>query len=122
MKKLLVYFLLFTISIISFTGCFADSKSYMTGIYLRSINGSNIIIDEDNIPICMDNKTGMEDIFRDLNNGDKIEVAYDTINETYPAETKIYNCKLIERGSINNIPKDALEKLEEMGWVFDLSN
>ena len=40
MKKLLVYFLLFTISIISFTGCFADSKSYMTGIYLRSINGT----------------------------------------------------------------------------------
>ena len=41
--------------------------------------------------------------------------------EIYPGRTTIYTCKLIEKGSVNDIPKDILDKLEEMGWTFDLS-
>lgn len=122
MKKLLVYFSLLTFSIILLVGCSVNSKNSMTGIYLKSMNGSNIIIGEDSGPICMGNETGKENIFDDLKNGDKIVITYDLIMETYPARTQIYSCKLIERGSVNNIPKDTLDKLQEMGWTFDLSN
>ena len=69
----------------------------------------------------MSNKTGSENVFDDLESGDKIEVTYDIIMETYPGRTTIYTCKLIEKGSANDIPKDILDKLEEMGWTFDLS-
>ena len=54
--------------------------------------------------------------------GDKIEITYDSIMETYPGKTQIYSCKLIEKDSVNDIPKDVLDKLQEMGWTFDLEN
>ena len=90
MKKLLVYFSLFTFSMILFVGCSENNKTSMTGIYLRSTNGSNIII-ENNGPIVMANETGRENIFDDLENGNKIEVTYDAIMETYPGRTTIYS-------------------------------
>lgn len=121
MKKLLVYFLLAIFSIILFVGCSKESKNSMMGIYLRSTNGSNIIIVENSGPIVMANETSSENVFDDLENGDKIEVTYDSIMETYPGRTTIYSCKLIERGSVDDIPKDILDKLQEMGWTFDLS-
>lgn len=121
MKKLLVYLSLFTFSMILFVGCSEKSENSMVGIYLRSTNGSNIIISENNGPIDMSNKTGSENVFDDLENGDKIEVTYDSIMETYPGRTTIYTCKLIEKGSANDIPKDILDKLQELGWIFDLS-
>lgn len=122
MKKLFVYFYLLTFSIILLAGCSVKGTNSMTGIYLKSINGSNIIIGEGSGPICMDNETGNKNIFDDLKSGDKIEITYDLIKETYPAQTQIYSCNLIERCSADDIPKDILDKLQEMGWNFDLSN
>lgn len=120
MKKLLSYFSLFIFTILMLVGCSVNSKNSITGIYLKSINGNNIIIGDDNCPILLDNKTNKENVFDDLKNGDKIEITYDLINETYPAKTQIYSLKLIEKGNKNNIPKDTLEKLKELGWTFDL--
>lgn len=111
-----------TFSIILLGRCSKNSKSSMSGIYLKSISGSNLIIGEDNGPILMSNKTGNENIFDDLKSGDKIEITYDSIMETYPGKTNIYSCKLIEKGSVNDIPKDVLDKLQEMEWTFDLEN
>lgn len=122
MKKLIIYFFLLTFSTIVLLGCSVNSTNSMTGIYLRSINGSNIIIGNDNCPTTMGNKTGNENIFDDLKSGDKIEITYDSIAETYPAQTQIYSSNLIERGSIDDIPKDVLDKLQEMELNFDLSN
>ena len=122
MKKLLVYFLLLILSTILLVGCSENSRNYMTGIYLRSTNGSDIIVSDDSATTVMSNKIGDENIFDDLKSGDKIEIIYDSIMETYPSKTQIYSCKLIERGSIDNIPKDVLDKLQEMGWTFDLEN
>ena len=70
----------------------------------------------------MFNKTNKENIFDNLKSGDRIRITYDSIMETYPGKTNIYSCKLIEKGSLDNIPKDTLDKLKEMNWTFDLSN
>lgn len=94
----------------------------MNGIYLKSISGAHLIIDENSGPIHMNNETGKENIFDALKNGDKIEITYDLINEPYPAVTRIYSCKLLKKGNINDVPKDVLDKLQELGWKFDLSN
>lgn len=122
MKKLILYFFLIIFSTIILLSCSINNKNSMTGIYLRSTNGSNIIIGDDNCPTTMGNETGNEEIFDDLKSGDKIEITYDLIYETYPSRTQIYSSKLIERGSIDDIPKDVLDKLQEMEWNFDLSN
>lgn len=122
MKRLLVYFSILIVSTILLIGCSENSKGSMIGRYLRSTNGMNIIVSDNSGPTVMSNKTGDENIFDDLKSGDKIEIIYDSIMETYPSKTQIYSCKLIERGSVNDIPKEILDKLEEMGWTFDLSN
>ena len=119
MKKILRCFSLLILSMVTFIGCSGSGKNSMSGISLRSTNGISFIIDEDNFPITMGNNAGKEDAFDDLKNGDKIEITYDSINETYPWETNVYSYKLIERGSIDNIPKEVLDKLEEMGYSFD---
>ena len=43
------------------------------------------------------------------------------IAESYPAQTSIYSCELIESVSTEDIPQDTLDGLQEMGWTFDLS-
>ena len=122
MKKLLIYFSIIILSVVVVKIYSNNKKKVMIGVYLKSNNESNIIIAEDNGPIVMYNKTGKENIFDNLKSGDKIRITYDSIMETYPARTQIYSCKLIEKGTLDNIPKDTLNKLQEMGWTFDLSN
>ena len=122
MKKLLIYFSIIILSVLMVIIYSNNKKNTMIGIYLESTNENNIIISEDTSPIVMYNKTNKENIFDNLKSGDKIRITYDSIMETYPARTQIYSCKLIEKGTLDNIPKDTLDKLQEMGWTFDLSN
>lgn len=122
MKKLLIYFSIIILSIIVVIIYSNNRNNTMVGIYLKSNNENNLILTEDNAPILMYNKTNNEYIFDNLKSGDKIKVSYDFTLETYPARTNIYSCKLIEEGNLDNIPKDTLDKLEELGWTFNFSN
>lgn len=122
MKKTLMYFSLLALSLALLVSCSINNKATMTGIYLKSTDEIHLIIDETNQPITMNNATNNKDIFNNLRSGDKIEITYDSIAETYPASTNIYSCKFIESGTVNNISQDLLTRLEEIGWTFDLSN
>ena len=122
MKKLLIYFSIIFLSVIIVILYSNNKKNTLIGIYLKSTNKNNIIISEEAGPIVMYNKTNKENIFDTLKSGDKIKITYDLIMETYPARTQIYNCKLIEKGNLDNIPKETLEKLKDLGWTFNLSN
>lgn len=70
----------------------------------------------------MGNETGDEGIFDELLSGDLIRVTYDQIQESYPGGTTIYNLKLVEEGTVENLPQDEIDQLIEMGNTFDLSN
>ena len=101
-------------------GCSKINKVSMTGRYLKASSGINLIIDEEGLPIVMGNSSNKEDIFEGLQTGYKIQITCNSeIRETYPAGTDIYSCKLIERGTIENIPKMTLKTLEDMGWTFE---
>jgi len=89
----------------------------MAGIYLNSTNKSHIIIN-DNFPIVINN--AKKNNFENIKSGDIIEVTYDSISETYPGSTQVYSCKFIKRGNIDDIPKDVLNYLQELGWKFDI--
>jgi len=56
-------------------------------------------------------------LFKDLSDGDLITVYYYEIRETYPARADIYGLDKKEDGSVDDIPKDVLESLIEMGWI-----
>ncbi|MBE5961297.1 MAG: DUF3221 domain-containing protein [Lachnospiraceae bacterium] len=98
-------------------GCGKEERSSMIGYYLEMKDGSHFIISEEAGPIVMSNQSDQQTLFDDLKTGDKIEITYDSIKETYPAGTGVYSCKLLESGTIDNISKDILSNLTEMGWI-----
>lgn len=125
MKKLIsILFIVVALGVVIliFRGDLKTNKVSLTGRYLKSTSDTHIIIDESTSPIVMENRSSKENIFEALQTGDKIEIICNAeIRETYPASTEVYSCKLIERGTIDNINNDVLSNLVEMGWNFDLS-
>lgn len=90
-------------------------KVKATGTYMRCTDGSDMIIFE-NEPCCVSNKTGRNDVFNNLNTGDRVSVVCSPILETYPGKTTVYEIELLERGSIEDINQNMLESLAELGW------
>ena len=88
--------------------------SPMEGYYLKTTGGDMIVCKDG--PCVMRNESGNDGMFDGLRNGDRIEVTYEYVLETYPGKMPVYSCKLLERGSIEDIPEDVLESLSELGW------
>jgi len=90
----------------------------MTGRCLVSSSGAYLIVNEYGSPTVMHNQTNNAFLFEALQTGDKIKITHDEINLSYPGQTGVYSCKVLENGSIEDIPENALASLIEMNWVF----
>lgn len=84
------------------------------GLYLRTDNGNMIILDKS--PIVM-SAHGGNDMFEKYENGDKILVLHDGINESYPGGTGVYFSIKLADGHISHISETVLRQLCELGWV-----
>ena len=84
------------------------------GQYLRTDNGNMIILDKS--PIVMSTRNG-NDMFEKYENGDKILVFHDGINESYPGSTGVYFSVKLADGHISDISETVLRQLYEMGWT-----
>ena len=93
-----------------------NSLSMTVGRVLIAQNGTYMLIDG-NSPIVMSNRLKNDKLFEGLENGDKIWVLHDGIQETYPARTGAYAVRKLEDGSVDDIPKGVLDALRELGWV-----
>lgn len=83
------------------------------GQYLRADNSDMIILD--NSPIVM--STRNDNMFEKHENGDKILVFHDGINESYPGSTGVYLSVKLSDGYISDISETVLRQLYEMGWI-----
>ncbi len=85
----------------------------------RMVIGKNnyLIIDESGLPIRISVEGSIDDFFEGYKTGDKVEVLSSLVAETYPGQAFIYKVKLIENGSINDIPSEVLASLKDLGWV-----
>ncbi len=107
-----------TISIlILLSACTSSENSTIIGRYLENKNGSHMIIDESSGPIVMTNQSKKDTLFDNLQTGDKIKITCSAVAESYPGQCGVYELKLIERGTIEDIPKAILDILKEMGWI-----
>lgn len=97
-------------------GC--GGKSVMTGRCLVAAGGDCLIVGDDGSPIVMHDVSSGGDLLNDLATGDKIKITHDGIAESYPAQTGVYRLKVLEHGSLADIPEDTLEALRELGWEF----
>lgn len=83
------------------------------GQYLRADNSDMIILD--NSPIVM--STRNDNMFEKHENGDKILVFHDGINESYPGSTGVYLSVKLADGHISHISESVLRELHELGWI-----
>nr|WP_326184309.1 hypothetical protein [uncultured Oscillibacter sp.] len=97
-------------------GC--GGKSVTTGWYLRSESGVSLIVTDGGEPIAISDQSEGGDLFDGLTGGDRIQITHDGISETWPGQTGAYSCKLLEEGTMDDIPADTLTALEDMGWDF----
>lgn len=88
--------------------------SSSVGLYLRTDNGNMIILDKS--PIVMSTRNG-NDMFEKYENGDKILVFHDGINESYPGSTGVYFSVKLADGDISHISESVLRELHELGWI-----
>ncbi len=88
----------------------------LRGEYLNSKNGHLIISETGPIEL----RTKDESIFDDLTDGDVIEVACLYVEESYPGGTDVLELWKKSDGEYEDIDKDVLLMLAELGWVDKL--
>ncbi len=77
-------------------------------------NGSFMCI-VDGSPILLDVST-LKDVDK-YTDGDLIRVWHDGVEESYPARTKAYKIKLIEKGMMADVDPSVAQNLCDMGWI-----
>ena len=75
---------------------------------------TTLLVTADGEPVVL--TTEICDAFRDCGNGSRVRVTHSTIAETFPAQAEVYDYKLLEEGSLSDVPEKALEALENLGW------
>lgn len=88
----------------------------MTGRYLRTKNGGNMVVLEREGPVSFQS-TEEEPRFAQLHSGDKVEIKLEFIQETYPGQSEALDIRLLEEGSLEDVDADTLALLTEMGWL-----
>lgn len=110
-----IFLTIFLLTLLS--GCNPSETSTIIGRYIESNNGAHMIISESIGPIVMNNKSKNDTLFDDLQTGDKIKITCTPVAESYPGLCGVYKLKLIAQGSIEDISKETLDNLKEMGWI-----
>lgn len=118
MKIRMITFGILVCSLLVLCGCSGSKSSTLEGWYLRSENGGNFIITEEHGPISMSDKNREGTLFDGLDDGDFIEITYDAIAESYPAQTSVYSCKKLSDGSFEDVPADVVADLMSLGYTF----
>lgn len=94
----------------------AKSLSVSTGRCIAGNNGRYLVMFSYD-PAVMSNRTNNENLFADLQTGDKIWILHGPIAETYPAQIGVYAYGLLEKGGEADIPADIMKSLAELGCV-----
>lgn len=117
-RRLLVLLLvLICLSIAVISWWAVTGNIIFTGRYLRANNGTHIIIDRQCSPVVMRNRFTSDAVFDGLDDGDRVLVVCDGINESYPAQSNVYFCFRLGRGDAADLPVDTLRQLAKLGWL-----
>lgn len=96
---------------------------WLEGRYLRDKNGGDMVFVEQDGYIAPTSVRTYDGIsrsgydFAEFENGDRIKILVEMIEETYPGQATVYAIELIEKGSYDDLDGDVLTQLREMGWV-----
>lgn len=88
----------------------------LTGTALVCPDGTVMLYDG-TAPITMYNRSGKDDLWANVSTGDKIRIVHDGIRETWPGQTLVYACTVLEEGSEGDIPDRLIAELVPYGWL-----
>lgn len=104
-------------------GC--GGKSTMTGWYLDTVEGSEQsgpLIVRDDAPDRAESLSDQSEsggLFDGLNSGDRICVTYDMpASSPWPGVDWVFTCELLEKGTLDDVPEEALATMEAAGYDF----
>lgn len=120
MKRLIL--LMCALALVLLAACATPAEdmelSETEGRLLLSANGTAILVTEDSMPMVLSIQADGDAPFDGFHSGDRIAVTHDGIDDSYPAKTGAYGWRLLEEGSLEDVPKETLTALEELGWNF----
>ena len=116
-KRRLIPILIFTVIVAVGAVISSGGLSFAKGRYIRTENGSHMIV-MDSSPVKMTDRTNHKDSFGKISTGDEILIIHGPVAESYPGQTQVHWVLKLDGGSIENIPRDIISSLEEMGWII----
>lgn len=118
MKKLLVSVMAVIIIAVTAFAVFMSTggKSIISGYSLRCDGDTYMIIEETGSPIRYSFNKAVGTNVENLNQGDRILIISDAVNESYPGSTRAFFVLKTGDGNIDDIPADTLDSLRELGW------
>lgn len=93
-------------------------ENYHTGRVIVKGNGV-LFVDEHNSPVVLHDASVGGNLFAGLQTGDKVQVYYEFVMESYPAQAYTDYCRLIERGTPEDIPAETQQQLASIGWLTE---
>lgn len=96
---------------------FKDGKTFHVGHALISRSGEFIFVDEGGSPITMGDAA--EKQFKGVTDGDKVLVLYGMVMTSYPGQSRTNLCIKLSDGTIDDVNKDTVKQLSELGWLQD---
>ncbi len=123
LKKIGIYLLVSALTVLALSGltaCVSDLKDTTEeeGRIVVAQNGGYIFVDEKGAATVMNLRDSEKDIFAGLESGDKIRIVRDVyISETYLPSVSVYECTLLEKGELSDIPLNTRQSLAELGWL-----
>lgn len=99
-----------------------QSDWWITGWYLQGKSVPLLVTDpeycteyQEATPITLFAEEGVD--LSQYTDGDIIEIKIDTIRETMPCQTTVYDVRFVEKGNVMDIDKDLIDMLNERGWI-----
>lgn len=90
---------------------------YHTGRVVIAADGGVLFVDENGSPVVLSDRSAGGTLFDGLNTGDKVQVYYEFVAESYPAQASTAYCRFLESGTPEDIPAATRQQLAEMGWL-----
>lgn len=107
---------IFLVSVIFGGYCaFKDGKGIHIGHALISKTGEFIFVDENGSPIRMG--AADERKFSGITDGDRVLMLYGVVLESYPGQSRTNFCMKLSDGNIDDVNKDTVKQLKELGWI-----
>ena len=105
------------------TPSFGEGYTVVEGRIVKTNNGYFILPDDSSPAYVLDyafiklRTTFAQISLSNLQTGNRIKIAIQTIMDSYPAQTEVYQLAFIESGSIDSIPENIITELGNLNYT-----